>query len=57
MVEPEPWGKTGRKAKEDHWLGLCDGALVELAVYDDRGNGQGRLVAQLSSKGDAGAHD
>ena len=57
MVEPEPWRKTGRKAKEDHWLGLCDGALVELAVYDDRGNGQGRLVAQLSSKGDAGAHD
>lgn len=57
MVEPEPWRKTGRKAKEDHWLGLCDGALVELAVYDDRGDAQGRLVAQLSSKGDAGAHD
>ena len=57
MSEPEPWRKTGRKAKEDHWLGLAEGVILELAVYDDAGAQQGRLVALLQSKGEAGAHD
>ena len=47
MAGPEPWRKTGRKAKDDHWLGLADNVLVELAVYDDRSNQQGHMVAQL----------
>ena len=57
MAEPEPWRKTGRKAKEDHWLGLAADVLVELAVYDDRGNQQGRMVAQLKGKGDMAARE
>ena len=47
MSEPEPWRRTGRKAKEDHWLGLAEGVILELAVYDDAGAQQGRLVALL----------
>ena len=57
MAEPEPWRKTGRKAKEDHWLGLAADVLVELAVYDDRGNQQGRMVAQLKGKGETAARE
>ena len=57
MAEPEPWRKTGRKAKDDHWLGLAPDVLVELAVYDDRGNQQGRMVAQLKVKGDMAARE
>eukprot|EP00435_Cladocopium_sp_Y103_P054338 s394_g17.t1 len=38
---------TGRKAKEDHWLGLSQGIVVEISVYDDRGDQQGRAVVQL----------
>ena len=39
------------------WIGLKEGALVELAAYDDRGAQQGRMVAQLKTKGEAGPRD
>eukprot|EP00435_Cladocopium_sp_Y103_P066141 s225_g28.t1 len=54
---PEPWRKTGRKAKEDQWLGLEENVLIEFAVYDDRENQQGRMVAQLKSRGEVGTKD
>ena len=57
MSEPEPWRKTGRKAKDDHWIGLEEGTIVELAVYDDQGSQQGRMVVQLKTRGEAGARD
>ena len=44
MTQPEPWRRTGRKAKEDHWLGLEAGAVVEVSLYDDGGQQQGRGV-------------
>lgn len=54
MGEPEPWRRTGRKAKNDHWMGLEAGVLVELSVYDDNGAQQGRAVAHLTGRGDEG---
>lgn len=57
MVEPEPWRRTGRKAKPDHFIGLESGCLVELAVYDDHGAQQGRAVAELRARGEEGAGD
>jgi hypothetical protein len=50
MTQPEPWRRTGRKAKEDHWLGLEAGAVVEVSLYDDRGQQQGRGVIQLTAR-------
>ena len=51
MVTPEPWRKTGRKAKDDHLIGLSTGAMVELAAYDDQGRQQGRAVMKLARPG------
>ena len=50
MAKPEPWRRTGRRAKEEHFLGLADGTVLEVSVYDDRGNPQGRAVLQLWEK-------
>ena len=50
MTQPEPWRRTGRKAKEDHWLGLEAGAVVEVSLYDDGGQQQGRGVIQLTAR-------
>ena len=50
MARPEPWRKTGRKAKEDHWLGIDSLSILEISVYDDQGRQQGRALLQLSSR-------
>ena len=52
MGEPEPWRRTGRKAKGDHFIGLTQGVLVEFTVYDNKDAAQGRAVCQLQSRGD-----
>ena len=51
MTAPEPWRKTGRRAKDEHWLGLARLAVVEVSLYDDHGNQQGRGVIQLGHRG------
>eukprot|EP00435_Cladocopium_sp_Y103_P041032 s1263_g11.t1 len=43
--------KTGRKAADDHWLGLESLALVEVSLYDNGGRQQGRGVIQLQHRG------
>lgn len=50
MAGPEPWRKTGRKAKEEHWLGFASQAIVEVSLYDDLGRQQGRGVVQLQHR-------
>ena len=50
MAEPEPWRKTGRKAGEEHWLGLTPSAVVEVSLYDDAGRQQGRGVVKLQHR-------
>ena len=49
---PEPWRRTGRKAREDHYTGVEEGILLEIAVYDDHGGNQGRAVVTLSGRGE-----
>eukprot|EP00435_Cladocopium_sp_Y103_P011686 s2887_g3.t1 len=44
---PEPWRKTGRKASEDHYLGLTELAVVEAAAYHEDGTRMGHLLLQL----------
>ena len=44
----EPWRRTGRKAGEEHFLGLEKGAVVEAAAFDDAGKQQGSLLFILS---------
>ena len=51
MAAAEPWRKTGRKAKPEHWVGLAPGVVVEISLYDDRGNQQGRGAIQLKKRG------
>ena len=51
MSKPEPWRKTGRKAGQDHWLGLEVNAILELSLYDDRGGQQGRGLLVLTGRG------
>ena len=51
MSDPEPWRKTGRKAGEDHWVGLGALALLEVSVYDDLGRQQGCGLVQLTERG------
>ena len=51
MSDPEPWRKTGRKAGDDHWIGLGALALLEVSVYDDLGRQQGRGLVQLTERG------
>ena len=48
MAMPEAWRKTGRKATDAHWIGLCAGELAELVVYDDHGRQQGTIVVELT---------
>lgn len=50
MGKPEPWQKTGRRAKEEHWLGLEEKVVIEASLYDDRGQPQGRGVIQLERR-------
>ena len=50
MSKPEPWRRTGRKAKEEHWFGLERGSILEISLYDDTGKNQGRGVVQLESR-------
>lgn len=47
MAQAEPWRRTGRKAKDDHWLGLDTGVVLEISLYDNAGHQQGRGVIQL----------
>ena len=47
MAMPEAWRKTGRKATDAHWIGLCAGEVTELVVYDDHGQQQGTIVVEL----------
>ena len=51
MSAPEPWRRTGRKAADDHWLGLEALTLVEVSLYDDAGRQQGRGLLQLQQRG------
>ena len=44
---PEPWRKTGRKASDDHYLGLNELAVVEAAAYHEDGSRMGHLLFQL----------
>ena len=50
MAQPEPWRKTGRKAKPEHFLGITEGVVLEVSLYDNRGSQQGRGVIQLLEK-------
>ena len=50
MAEPEPWRKTGRKAGDEHWLGLAPSVVVEVSLYDDVGRQQGRGVVKLQHR-------
>ena len=50
MAKPEPWRKTGRKAKPEHFLGVSEGVVLEVSLYDNRGCQQGRGVIQLLEK-------
>ena len=47
MAVPEAWRKTGRKATDAHWIGLCAGELAEVVVYDDHGRQQGTILVEL----------
>ena len=49
---PEPWRRTGRKAREDHFTGVEERILLEIAVYDDNGGNQGRAVVTLNGRGE-----
>ena len=51
MSAPEPWRRTGRKAANDHWLGLERLTLIEVSLYDDGGRQQGRGLIQLQERG------
>eukprot|EP00438_Fugacium_kawagutii_P020011 Skav203482 [mRNA] locus=scaffold921:365199:371984:+ [translate_table: standard] len=42
------WRRTGRKAKEEHYSGLCTGAFIEFVGYTDRRAQQGRLLGCLA---------
>eukprot|EP00438_Fugacium_kawagutii_P018736 Skav212365 [mRNA] locus=scaffold3038:155752:165688:+ [translate_table: standard] len=50
MGKPEPWRKTGRRAKEEHWLGLEEKVVIEASLYNDQGQQQGRGVIQLERR-------
>ena len=49
---PEPWRRTGRNARKDHFTGVEEGILLEIAVYDDNGGNQGRAVVTLNGRGE-----
>eukprot|EP00438_Fugacium_kawagutii_P019691 Skav233093 [mRNA] locus=scaffold3948:8226:9719:+ [translate_table: standard] len=47
---PEPWRRTGRKAGEDHFVGLESGAIIEAAAYHELGGRMGHFVCQVKKK-------
>eukprot|EP00438_Fugacium_kawagutii_P000277 Skav206174 [mRNA] locus=scaffold3494:124406:139670:+ [translate_table: standard] len=56
MARPEPWRRTGRKAKDEHFLGLGKNVTLEVSLYDDRWMTQGRGIVQLDERAAEDSH-
>eukprot|EP00438_Fugacium_kawagutii_P002557 Skav209850 [mRNA] locus=scaffold1684:51014:51871:+ [translate_table: standard] len=56
MAKPEPWRRTGRKAKEEHFLGLGAHVVLEVSLYDDKWMLQGRGIVQLDERAAEDTH-
>eukprot|EP00438_Fugacium_kawagutii_P013820 Skav210611 [mRNA] locus=scaffold234:219117:220619:+ [translate_table: standard] len=47
---PESWRRTGRRASDDHFVGLAPAAVIEAAAYHDDGSRMGHFLFQLQSQ-------